>query len=331
MSVLNYDVLRTAKAALDEGLIDQPDYDTVKSSFLRAQQIKAGLDAGFIPEAEFTNVKRAFLESLDIGSKATDAHDQNHVLPAETSAAQAKQNAIPAPPQPKSQAPSRSTQPVPPVQPTPSNSTSQPHVPAPPAPSVTAAAPAQRPPSQQPDVAQPQPAATSGLVRLGRTEVPKNIPNLGGRRPKQSQATSMSGISVSEDAVNMYYFLKAKSSYRWATWMINNDGNEVVIADLGSKDSTYQDLLAVLPGSDCRYGVYDHQFKNSEGCIFNKLVFINWAPDAARIKAKMMYASTKDFFKGFLDGLSVELQGSDLGDISEQDVAEAVRSTVTRQ
>jgi cofilin len=61
------------------------------------------------------------------------------------------------------------------------------------------------------------------------------------------------------------------------------------------------------------------------------LFILDRAPDAARIKAKMMYASTKDFFKGFLDGLSVELQGSDLADISEQDVAEAVRSTVTRQ
>ena len=67
MSILNYDVLRTSKAALDEGLIDQKDYDAVKSSFLRAQQIKAGLDAGFIPEAEYTNVKKAFLESLSIG------------------------------------------------------------------------------------------------------------------------------------------------------------------------------------------------------------------------------------------------------------------------
>ncbi len=55
------------------------------------------------------------------------------------------------------------------------------------------------------------------------------------------------------------------------------------------------------------------------------------APDSARVKAKMMYASTKDFFKGFLDGLSVELQGSDLADITERDVSETVRSTVTRQ
>lgn len=74
MSLLNYDVLRTAKAALDEGLINDHDYDTVKSSFLRAQQIKAGLDAGFIPEAEFTNVKRAFLESLNIGSSSNLTH-----------------------------------------------------------------------------------------------------------------------------------------------------------------------------------------------------------------------------------------------------------------
>ena len=112
MSLLNYDVLRTAKAALDEGLIDQCDYDAVKTSFLKAQQIKvrlcccyssllfywavilrwtvrskstvptkAGLDAGFIPEAEFANIKRAFLESLDIVTTANDVHVQNHVTP----------------------------------------------------------------------------------------------------------------------------------------------------------------------------------------------------------------------------------------------------------
>ena len=55
------------------------------------------------------------------------------------------------------------------------------------------------------------------------------------------------------------------------------------------------------------------------------------APDSARTKAKMMYASTKDFFKSFLDGVSVELQASDMDDITEKDIADAVRSSVTRQ
>lgn len=81
MSVPNYDVLRTSKAALDDGLIDQSDYDTVKRSFLRAQQIKAGLDAGFIPEAEYTHVKRAFLESLNIGMQSSDGHTTSSDAP----------------------------------------------------------------------------------------------------------------------------------------------------------------------------------------------------------------------------------------------------------
>ena len=38
----------------------------------------------------------------------------------------------------------------------------------------------------------------------------------------------------------------------------------------------------------------------------------------------MMYASTKDFFKGHLDGVSAEFQASELDEITEEEVAEAV-------
>lgn len=44
----------------------------------------------------------------------------------------------------------------------------------------------------------------------------------------------------------------------------------------------------------------------------------------------MMYASTKDFFKGYLDGLSIELQASELDDITEDTVGETVRAVTTR-
>lgn len=69
----NYEVLRTAKSALDEGLINDADYDKIKTSFLRAQQIKAGLDAGFIKEEEYANVKRSFLESLSLSAHSSAA------------------------------------------------------------------------------------------------------------------------------------------------------------------------------------------------------------------------------------------------------------------
>ena len=37
----------------------------------------------------------------------------------------------------------------------------------------------------------------------------------------------MSGIAVSDDAINLFYYMKAKSAYQWAMWGINGKGDEV--------------------------------------------------------------------------------------------------------
>lgn len=56
--------LRTARAAVSEGLITEADYEVVKAAFLKAQQFKAGLDAGFISEADYAEVKTRFLDAF---------------------------------------------------------------------------------------------------------------------------------------------------------------------------------------------------------------------------------------------------------------------------
>ena len=45
----------------------------------------------------------------------------------------------------------------------------------------------------------------------------------------------------------------------------------------------------------------------------------------------MVSASTKDFVKGHLDGIGVELQASELEELAEPVIAEAVRATITRK
>ena len=35
----------------------------------------------------------------------------------------------------------------------------------------------------------------------------------------------MSGIAVSDDAVNLFYYMKAKAAYRWAMWGIEPHRN----------------------------------------------------------------------------------------------------------
>jgi cofilin len=70
---LDLQSLRTAKAALDEGLLDAQDYATVKNSFIKAQSIKAGVEAGFISDADYSEARKAFFGGLGIihGNSAT--------------------------------------------------------------------------------------------------------------------------------------------------------------------------------------------------------------------------------------------------------------------
>jgi cofilin len=49
------------------------------------------------------------------------------------------------------------------------------------------------------------------------------------------------------------------------------------------------------------------------------------------MRPKMMYASTKDFFKGFLDGIGAELQANEPSELSEEEMQERVVASMTRK
>lgn len=207
-SVEMTDCLKTARDALEQNLIDNSDYDQVKAAFLRAQQIRAGLDAGFIRQDDYDQIKQTFLQSLQgmcvspsshsqrSTPSSTERHDEQQAPPAPTLAAAA----------PQASHNGRQTNRLPSFS-QPAASNSQAHAPA--------------------------PVAASGPVTSGGATIPADIPKMGGNRPKHLQGvrkaarsalvlarhvsqcvvlqTSMSGIAVAEDAVNLYYYMKAKS------------------------------------------------------------------------------------------------------------------------
>lgn len=61
---LELQILRTAKAALEEGLLGPADYESMKASFIKAQSIKAGVEAGFISESDYSEARLAFFSGL---------------------------------------------------------------------------------------------------------------------------------------------------------------------------------------------------------------------------------------------------------------------------
>ena len=180
-----------------------------------------------------------------------------------------------------------------------------------PPPSAPAPAPAAPPPPPSAPAAPPPPVERGAPAATGK---------------------SLSGVAVTDDCLTVFNKVKMRTSdLQWATFRVEETEGSVLTAATGAVDGAYEDFVAALPEDDCRYAVYDYRYVNSEECEFRKLVFIVWNPDSARLKSKMLYASTKDFFKGRLSGIAVEIQATDYDEVSEEELRENIGGILTRK
>lgn len=299
------DALAQVKAALDAGLILAEDYEHAKAAFLRAQQIRSGFEAGLLTPDDADFVKRAFISSLD-------TLRTNHAIVA---------------------------------------------IATPPIAVAPAAAPAAPAASAPPTVRQdPPPCATieSEAVKV-RMQEKANAPPLVAVEPKalpspaksptpsrarptlkkatskpSSFGTSVSGVGVSEECAETFSLMKTRSAHRFITFKVDQADGKVVLDVKGEADASYESFTSALPVGDCRFAVYDYQYTNADNCIFDKIVFVMWSPDGSPMKNKMIYASSKDFFRQHLDGISVEMQVTDHDEITLQELHDKVASSITR-
>ncbi|KAI3461526.1 hypothetical protein Pfo_018189 [Paulownia fortunei] len=124
-------------------------------------------------------------------------------------------------------------------------------------------------------------------------------------------ANAASGMAVHDDCKLKFMELKAKRTHRFIVFKIEEKQKQVIVEKLGEPTETYEDFSANLPAEECRYAVYDFDFVTEENVPKSKIFFIAWSPDTAKVRSKMIYASSKDRFKRELDGIQVELQATD--------------------
>ncbi|EFH53708.1 hypothetical protein ARALYDRAFT_484981 [Arabidopsis lyrata subsp. lyrata] len=113
-------------------------------------------------------------------------------------------------------------------------------------------------------------------------------------------ANAASGIDVHDDCKLRFLELKAKRTHRFIVYKIEEKQKQVVV-----------EKVACLPADECRYAIYDFDFVTAENCQKSMIFFIAWCLDIAKVRSKMIYASSKDRFKRELDGIQVELQATD--------------------
>ncbi|EOO04321.1 putative cofilin protein [Phaeoacremonium minimum UCRPA7] len=146
---------------------------------------------------------------------------------------------------------------------------------------------------------------------------------------------SQSGATVSGECVSAYNDLKLAKKYKYIIFKLSDDLKEIVVEE-ASADKDWENFREKLltatttsktgaTGKGPRYAVYDFEYSLASGeGDRNKLTFIAWSPDDAGIKAKMVYASSKDALKRALNGIAVELQANDTDDIEYDSVLNKV-------
>ncbi|XP_051130689.1 actin-depolymerizing factor-like isoform X2 [Andrographis paniculata] len=118
-------------------------------------------------------------------------------------------------------------------------------------------------------------------------------------------------MGVSDHSKTMYVELQRRKVHRYVIFKIDEKKREVVVDKTGSPAESYEDFVASLPESDCRYAVFDFDFVTSENCQKSKIFFITWSPSVSPIRAKMLYATSKERFRRELQGIHYEIQATD--------------------
>ncbi|GMM31811.1 cofilin [Martiniozyma asiatica (nom. inval.)] len=135
---------------------------------------------------------------------------------------------------------------------------------------------------------------------------------------------SRSGVAVSDEALKAFNDLKLGKKYKYIIYALNDSKTEIVV-DKTSTSASYDDFVAELPETECKYAIYDFEYEISAGeGKRSKIVFYQWAPDTASIRAKMVYAASKDALRRALNGVSADIQGTDFSEVSYESVLERV-------
>ena len=79
-----------------------------------------------------------------------------------------------------------------------------------------------------------------------------------------------------DDCKLKFLELKAKRTYRFIVYKIEEKQKQVIVEKLGEPTESYEDFTKHLPENECRYAVYDFDYFTEENVPKSRIFFIAW-------------------------------------------------------
>ncbi|KAI0304457.1 recombinant Actophorin [Multifurca ochricompacta] len=126
-----------------------------------------------------------------------------------------------------------------------------------------------------------------------------------------------SGVTVHQDCLTVFQQLKLGKKFKYIIFNLNKAKTEII----KEKESNRTNL----PEDQCRWAVYDLEFEKEDGGKRNKITFFSWTPDGAKVKDKMVAASSRDALRRALVGIALDIQGTDDSEVAYETVLDKAK------
>ncbi len=177
-------------------------------------------------------------------------------------------------------------------------------------------------------------------MRLARSQR-RGMRGVGRRVPADRAAVrgvavqAMTGVKPDDTCASSFEALKSKKESRFIIYTITADGKHISKAASEAPAGTCQEdwgkFSALLTGeyaAKCCYAVFDFDWEAEDGHAAQKIMFVLWSPEGAKVKDKMMTTGSKDALKKALVGIGQDFQATDASEITYEECLEKAKSAV---
>ncbi|ORX81906.1 hypothetical protein BCR32DRAFT_232385 [Anaeromyces robustus] len=139
---------------------------------------------------------------------------------------------------------------------------------------------------------------------------------------------SLTGVKVDPQCVQLFNELKMGHNLKYIVYAFNKERSRIIVERTGEdEDITYEEFIDTLPKNECRYVIFNFDFEHSYmgtsiTAKCERILLLLWCPSTSKIREKMLFASSKRTIRKALDGVQVEVQGTDYTEIDYDTVYE---------
>jgi len=132
------------------------------------------------------------------------------------------------------------------------------------------------------------------------------------------------------ESKKQYNAIKTRKS-RFVTYILDKDKLEIVVEKVGDKKCNWTQFQKLLPDTNCRFALYDYEYKSKDGRATSKLYAMFWNPKNTNQVNRILYSQALQQWRDNLSGCDNFSSGSlvEVKELLENEVVPAGGGTVT--